>query len=166
MDVLHSSHHYRCKDDATHSLPRNFLLCLIQKYMNKTRHGDIWTSVHTRQTQSNNPTNVCFRAHWSTREMSVLHTTTHITDLCVCETWMSVQSVLNRCCIRTYLLLNPVLPVFFVESSSLLHWMSHQWHHTPSFLLLHLFSGGKVPRYFELMTLLFLKFLEFILNLS
>ena len=56
MDVLHSSHHYVRKDVATRSLPKNFLPCRMQQYMNKKRHGDIWTSVRTRQTQRNSPT--------------------------------------------------------------------------------------------------------------
>ena len=50
------------KDVATRSFPRNLLLCRMQKYMNNTRHGDIWTSVRTRQTQPNSPTEACFRA--------------------------------------------------------------------------------------------------------
>ena len=35
---MHSSHHYVCEYVATRSFPINFSLCLIQKYMNKTRH--------------------------------------------------------------------------------------------------------------------------------
>ena len=113
MDVLHSSHHYVRKDVATRSLPRNFLPCRMQQYMNKTRHGDIWTSVRTRQMQPNSPTEACFRARCSASEMAVLLTATHITGMCVRETWMSVKYALNRCSTNTYLLLNPGLPVFF-----------------------------------------------------
>ena len=113
MDVLHSSHHYVRKDVATRSLPRNFLPCRMQQYMNKTWHGDIWTSVHTRQMQPNSPTEACFRARCSASEMAVLLTATHITGMCVRETWMSVQYALNRCSTNTYFLLNPGLLVFF-----------------------------------------------------
>jgi len=81
--------------------------------MNNTRHGDIWTSVRTRQTQPNSPTEACFRARCSASEMALLLTTTHITGMCVRETWMSVQYALNQCRTSTYLLLNPGLPVFF-----------------------------------------------------
>ena len=41
---------------------KELFLCRMQKYMNNTRHGDIWTSVRTRQTQPNSPTEACFRA--------------------------------------------------------------------------------------------------------
>ena len=101
------------KDVATRSFPRNLLLCRMQKYMNNTRHGDIWTSVRTRQTQPNSPTEACFRARSSASEMTLLLTETHITSMCVWETWMSVHHALNQCSTSTYLLLNPGLPVFF-----------------------------------------------------
>jgi hypothetical protein len=86
----------RAQDVATRSLPRNFLLCRIQKDMNKTGHGDTWTSVRTRQTQPNRPTESCFRVRWNGSEMTVFLTTTHITGVCVRETWMSVPYDLNR----------------------------------------------------------------------
>ena len=104
---------YVRKDVATRSLPRNFLPCRMQQYMNKTWHGDIWTSVRTRQMQPNSPTEACFRARCSASEMAVLLTATHITGMCVRETWMSVHYDLNRYSTSTYFLLNPGLPVFF-----------------------------------------------------
>ena len=74
---------------------------------------DIWNSVCTWQTQSNSPTNVCFRVRCSASEMAVLLTTTHITGMCVRETWMPVQQALNRCDTSTDLLPNPGIPVLF-----------------------------------------------------
>ena len=74
---------------------------------------DIWNSVCTWQTQSNSPTNACFRTRCSGNEMTVFLTTTHITDVWVCETWMPVEQALNRCDTSTDLLPNPGLPVLF-----------------------------------------------------
>jgi hypothetical protein len=70
---------------------RNFFLCLIQKDMNKTGHGDIWTSVHTRQTQTEKrvfvfvPTEVRWQ-FWLLR---------HTLRVCVCGKYECLCSMIS-----------------------------------------------------------------------
>jgi hypothetical protein len=67
MDALRSSHHYVCKYVTTRTFPRNFLLCLMQKYMNKTRHV---TYVFSCSLQRK-------------RDVSFAHCNTHYGHVCV-----------------------------------------------------------------------------------
>jgi hypothetical protein len=79
-----------CKYVGTFSLPRNFSMCLIQKYMNKTRHVTYeLPCTHDKYIQIDRQKCVFLivgvQVRW--QFFSLWHTL----RTCVCETWIPVQ---------------------------------------------------------------------------